>query len=236
MLTRYKGQLKLKGWAFAIASRSTMRKTRVALRAASPASCTRCCGTKPSSHRLRLSNPSRQETASSSRKERSRRRRGCSTRPTTGRLRFQPSPPRTQLTPSSANRARREGRHPKASKAEKSSPLSVAERTAIVSEGRIPDLAWRPCGPRVRDKVGVRVRDVSNQWRLWRRSAFIVPAAPPCGGHRRCATSPWGLRLLVLLSFWEPHPSHRCLAESLRASLMSGSVQARSLSLCRRWL
>ena len=131
-----------------------MRKTRVALRAASPASCTRYCGTKPSSHRLRLSNPSRQETASSSRKERSRRRRGCSTRPTTGRPRFQPSPPRTQLTPSSANRARREGRHPKASKAEKSSPLSVAERTAIVSEGRIPDLAWRPCGPRVPRQSG----------------------------------------------------------------------------------
>jgi transposase len=31
MLTRYKGQLKLKHWAFAIARRSTMRKARVAL-------------------------------------------------------------------------------------------------------------------------------------------------------------------------------------------------------------
>jgi hypothetical protein len=31
MLTRYKGQLKLKDWAFAIAARSTMRKARVAL-------------------------------------------------------------------------------------------------------------------------------------------------------------------------------------------------------------
>jgi len=31
MLTRYKGQLKLKDWAFAIAERSTMRKARVAL-------------------------------------------------------------------------------------------------------------------------------------------------------------------------------------------------------------
>jgi transposase len=31
MLTRYKGQLKLKDWAFAIAKRSTMRKARVAL-------------------------------------------------------------------------------------------------------------------------------------------------------------------------------------------------------------
>ena len=31
MLTRYKGQLKLKDWAFAIARRSTMRKAHVAL-------------------------------------------------------------------------------------------------------------------------------------------------------------------------------------------------------------
>ena len=31
MLTRYKGQLKLKDWAFAIAKRSTMRKAQVAL-------------------------------------------------------------------------------------------------------------------------------------------------------------------------------------------------------------
>jgi transposase len=31
MLTRYKGQLKLKDWAFAIAQRSTMRKARIAL-------------------------------------------------------------------------------------------------------------------------------------------------------------------------------------------------------------
>ena len=31
MLTRYKGQPKLKDWAFAIAKRSTMRKARVAL-------------------------------------------------------------------------------------------------------------------------------------------------------------------------------------------------------------
>jgi transposase len=34
MLTRYKDQLKLKDWAFAIAKRSTMRKTRVARLAA----------------------------------------------------------------------------------------------------------------------------------------------------------------------------------------------------------
>jgi transposase len=31
MLTRYKGHLKLKDWAFAIARRSTMRKARIAL-------------------------------------------------------------------------------------------------------------------------------------------------------------------------------------------------------------
>jgi transposase len=31
MLTRYKGHLKLKDWAFGIAQRSTMRKARIAL-------------------------------------------------------------------------------------------------------------------------------------------------------------------------------------------------------------
>src|SRR5207253_10810210 len=31
MLTRYKGALKLKEWAFAVAKRSTMRKARIAL-------------------------------------------------------------------------------------------------------------------------------------------------------------------------------------------------------------
>ena len=31
MLTRYKGELKLKDWAFAIARRSSMRKARIAL-------------------------------------------------------------------------------------------------------------------------------------------------------------------------------------------------------------
>ena len=42
MLTRYKGQLKLKDWAFAIARRSTMRKAKLLWRAASQSSCTRC--------------------------------------------------------------------------------------------------------------------------------------------------------------------------------------------------
>jgi hypothetical protein len=55
MLTRYKGQLKLKDWAFAIAGRSTIRKAQSLRRAASPSSCTQCCGTKPSSRRLRPS-------------------------------------------------------------------------------------------------------------------------------------------------------------------------------------
>ena len=50
MLTRYKGQLKLKDWAFAIAKRSTMRKARVAWLAASESSCTQCCATGPSSN------------------------------------------------------------------------------------------------------------------------------------------------------------------------------------------
>tara|TARA_R110000787_G_scaffold53948_1_gene125832 strand:- start:11055 stop:11240 length:186 start_codon:yes stop_codon:yes gene_type:complete len=31
MLTRYRGELKLKNWALAIAQRSTMRKARIAL-------------------------------------------------------------------------------------------------------------------------------------------------------------------------------------------------------------
>ena len=55
MLTRYKGQLKLKDWAFAIAKRSTMRKPVSLWLAAWRSSCTRCCGTEPSSRRLRPS-------------------------------------------------------------------------------------------------------------------------------------------------------------------------------------
>jgi hypothetical protein len=221
-----------------------MRKARVALRAASPASCTRCCGTKPSSHRLRLSNPSRQETASSSRKER-RPRVGADD----GADCVAPAPPPADCVfnlaalhpayPIKRRRARREDRHPKASKAEKSSPLLAAERTAIVSEGRIPDLPWRPCGPGVRDKVGVRVRNVSNQWRLWRRSAFIVPAAPPCGGHRRCATSPWGYVSWSCYPSGEPHPSHH-LGYALPRRELAGFAHERRRprakpSRCRRW-
>jgi hypothetical protein len=69
ILTRYKGDLKLKDWASQLPKRSTMRKARVALLHA----------VKP------------QPTALST------------------------EPPCTQLTPSSAERARRERRHPKAS-------------------------------------------------------------------------------------------------------------------------
>jgi hypothetical protein len=57
MLTRYKGQLKLKDWAFAIAKRSTMRKARVALARRLGIICTRCCETGQSSHRPKLRNP-----------------------------------------------------------------------------------------------------------------------------------------------------------------------------------
>ena len=61
MLTRYKGQLKLKDWAFAIAKRSTMRKARLLWLAASRSSCTRCCETGQSSHRHKPRKSTRQE-------------------------------------------------------------------------------------------------------------------------------------------------------------------------------
>jgi Transposase IS116/IS110/IS902 family len=57
MLTRYKGQLKLKDWAFAIAKRSRCAKRESLWLAASQSSCTRCCETEPSSCRLRPSRP-----------------------------------------------------------------------------------------------------------------------------------------------------------------------------------
>ena len=50
MLTRYKGELELKDWAFAIARRSTMRKREVVWLAASGSSCMRCCETRQSSY------------------------------------------------------------------------------------------------------------------------------------------------------------------------------------------
>ena len=52
MLTRYKGQLKLKAWAFAIAKRSTMRQGEGCSGShASGSSCMRCCETRQSSYR-----------------------------------------------------------------------------------------------------------------------------------------------------------------------------------------
>ena len=51
MLTRYKGQLKLKDWAFATARRSTMRKARVALARRLAIIMQPCCGTERRSSR-----------------------------------------------------------------------------------------------------------------------------------------------------------------------------------------
>ena len=50
MLTRYKGQLKLKDWAFPIAKRSTMCKGELLWLAASQSSCMRCCETRQCSY------------------------------------------------------------------------------------------------------------------------------------------------------------------------------------------
>jgi hypothetical protein len=101
MLTRYKGQLKLKDWAFAIAQRSTMRKARVALLAAWRSSCTRCCGTEPSSHRHKPAPRDRRPKPAPKRSD-ARGREQTTARillhgPTAGRLRFQPSRPAPSL-------------------------------------------------------------------------------------------------------------------------------------------
>jgi hypothetical protein len=127
MLARYKGQLKLKDWAFAIARRSTLRKARVAL------------ARRLSNHHARdvaernrvragLGHQStRQETASSSRKER-RSREGADDgadcvacgQPTTdcdfNQAALHPA------YPIKRRRARREHTHPQASKPGKSLP------------------------------------------------------------------------------------------------------------------
>jgi hypothetical protein len=99
MLTRYKGQLKLKDWAFAIAKRSTMQKARIALARRLAIIMHRCCATGPSSHRLRWFRPislrtgGRIELPQGATPEggSKRRRRFCCTQPTNSRLRFQPS-------------------------------------------------------------------------------------------------------------------------------------------------
>ena len=86
MLTRYKGQLKLKDWAFAIAKRSTRRKARVAL-ARPPGDHHARDAARPDRVRIGLSprKSTRQEAESSSHEERrpregsKRRRRFCCT-------------------------------------------------------------------------------------------------------------------------------------------------------------
>ena len=116
MLTRYKGQLKLKDWAFAIA------------KPVNDAQGEGCSGAPPRDHhardasrwdgvRARLS-PASHETGGRNQLPRgatpkggSRRRRGLCSRG----LLADCEPRCTQLTPSSAERARRERRHPKAS-------------------------------------------------------------------------------------------------------------------------
>ena len=102
MLTRYKGQLKLKDWAFAIAKRSTMRKARVALARrlgiimhAMLRDGTQLNRPSPRNRQDRRPNlaPKRSDAQGGS-----RRRRGLrSTRPTAGRRRFQPSRPAPSL-------------------------------------------------------------------------------------------------------------------------------------------
>jgi transposase len=127
MLTRYKGQLKLKDWAFAIAKRSTMRKRESLWRAASLSSCMRCCETERSSHRPK---PTKQEAETSSQEER-RPREGaddgehCVAEASRWPTAISTEPRCTQLTPSSAKRARRERRHPKAATPKELPPLMM---------------------------------------------------------------------------------------------------------------
>ena len=113
MLTRYKGQLKLKDWAFAIAKRSTMRKARIALaRQTSRSSCARCCETRQSSLRPKPGNP--RDRRPNRAPKRSDARREQTTAPILTHAANQwltaisTEPRCTQLTPSSAERARRE--------------------------------------------------------------------------------------------------------------------------------
>jgi transposase IS116/IS110/IS902 family protein len=110
MPTRYKGQLKLKDWAFSIARRSSMRKARVALarRLAIIMHAMLRDGTEFVA--AWAQRPQRQETASSSRKER-RPREEQTTAPillhavNPWLTAISTKPPCTQLTASSAKRA-----------------------------------------------------------------------------------------------------------------------------------
>jgi transposase len=123
MLTRYKGQLKLKDWAFAVAKRSTMRKRGSLWLAAWRSSCTRCCETRRSSSSPKPGKPrDRRPNLAPKRSDAqggSRRRHGfCCMGPTAGRLRFQPSRPAHSLphqvpNEHAENAGTRKRRHPK---------------------------------------------------------------------------------------------------------------------------
>ena len=70
MLTRYKGQLKLKDWASRSPSDQRCARRGLLWLAASRSSCTRCCETGPSSHQPKPTRSTRQEAESSSQDER----------------------------------------------------------------------------------------------------------------------------------------------------------------------
>ncbi len=123
MLTRYKGQLKLKDWAFAIAKRSTMRKARS--RSGSPPRDHHArdaarrdgvrVGLSPQDPRDRRPNPA--PTRSDARGREQTTARILLQRPTTGRLRFQPSRPAPSLphqvpNEHAENAGTRKRRHP----------------------------------------------------------------------------------------------------------------------------
>ena len=122
MLTRYKGQLKLKDWAFAIADDQRCAKRESPWLAASRSLCTRCCETERSSRSPKPRKPRGQEARSSSQEER-RPREGADNGANFvargqhyGRLRFQPSRAAPSFTPIKCRTSTRgERRHPKAS-------------------------------------------------------------------------------------------------------------------------
>ena len=70
MLTRYKGQLKLKDWPSRSPSDQRCARRGLLWLAASQSSCTRCCETGPSSRRPMPPQSTRQEAESSSQEER----------------------------------------------------------------------------------------------------------------------------------------------------------------------
>ena len=124
MLTRYKGQLKLKDWAFAIAKRSTMRKARVALarrlaiimHAMLRDGTEFAVGLSPANPRDRRPNPAPKRSDAPGREQTTARI--LLQWPTNGRLRFQPSRPAPSLphqvpNEHAENAGTRKRRHPK---------------------------------------------------------------------------------------------------------------------------